>query len=98
MLNSFNIFVALLQIVCSIGAAVCSYLLLNWVQVRLLLQLDARLSEVEGRVNREIKIRASDASRQSKNWEKELIQRAAEETKPQESSLDLWRRQKFGKA
>lgn len=95
MLNSFNIYVVLLQVVCTIVIAACSYLLLNWVHLRVLLQLEARVSEVEGRVNREIKIRASDASRASRNWEKDLLAKMQTEGSTPKLTLENWRANKF---
>ena len=87
-------FVGFLQIVCTIVVALCSYLALNWGHIKVLLGLDARLSEVEGRVNREIKIRASEASRVNKNWTQEALNQLQEKKTP-ELDLAAWRNSKY---
>lgn len=85
----------LLQIVCGMVGGVCSYLLTNWVQIRLSLGLDYRLSDLEGKVNREVKIRASEASRRNQHWDKELIEKIQMEKPQPNLDLKTWREQKF---
>jgi hypothetical protein len=85
----------LLHIFCGILGGACSYLLLNWVHLRVLLGIDYRVSDLEGRVNREVKIRASEASRTSRNWEKELIDKMAETPEKPKLTLENWRQNKF---
>jgi hypothetical protein len=84
-----------LQIFCGIVGGVCSYLLLNWVHLRVLLGVDYRLSDLEGRVTREVKIRASDASRNSRNWEKELLDKIQVSPEKTPLTLENWRQNKF---
>lgn len=55
-----------------------------------------RLSDLEGRVNREVKIRASQASHRSKNAELDLLQAMqTQPAEPMKPDLKTWRFRKF---
>lgn len=69
----------------------CIYLLVHWSHVRFQLGLDYRLSDLEGRVTREVKIRGLAAADKSKNWEKDFMEKIKVE-KPEETlTLESWK-------
>ncbi len=58
--------VALLLILSGFLAGVVGAFLTKWTLVRFLMELEYRLSDVEGRVSREVKIRANQESQKTK--------------------------------
>ena len=98
-LTIWQITALLLQIICSFAGGVVAYVLLNWAMTRFQLGLEYRLSDLEGRVNREVKIRASEASRGKKGTDQELLDQIKAETVPQGSGMPTlfdWTRSKYG--
>jgi len=95
MIPLWSILSVFLPILCGLGSGVCSYLLLNWTHIKILLSLEARLSEVEGRVNREIKIRAGLTSQQNRKWDQEALDQIQSQKKEPELNLSTWRNQKY---
>lgn len=85
-----HFFVFLLQIVCGIVGGLCSYLVLNWVYRRMTLDHEYRLSDLEGRVNREVKIRAQQASVKSRNLEQDFLTQMKEQPIPEIKPRGLW--------
>lgn len=88
----FDVFLA---IFCGILGGLSSYLLTNWVHLRVSLGLDYRLSDLEARVNREVKVRASEASRSNKHFERDLLEKMQMEKPAPQLSLQSWREAKF---
>lgn len=91
----WGFFAVLLQMVCGFIGGLCSYLLLNWVHTRVLLGLEYRLSDVEGRLTREVKIRASEMSRKAKNLEADALEELQRENVSPKLTLQNWTNQKF---
>ena len=98
-MENWQLFGILLQIVCGIVGGFFSFLLLNWGLARVCLDLRYRLTDLEGKVLREVKIRASEMSRSGKNVERELLKEIAEQNQNQKPALTLesWRASKFQK-
>lgn len=69
----------LLVISCSFVAAVCATLLVHWTLVRLLRELEYRQTDLEGRLLREVKVRAGTVSREKRDTEEKLEQWAQEQ-------------------
>ena len=70
----------------------------NWGLYRMALGFEYRLTDLEGRVTRETKIRASTASRTKKEAEQELLQESlnlVSGQNPATPSLAEWTKQKF---
>lgn len=94
-MENWVFFSILLPIVCSMAVTVCLFLLLNWSVLRVYLGMEYRLSDLEGKVIRETKIRASDMSRSSKNLDRELLERISQENQKPKMTLENWRQSKF---
>lgn len=60
-----------------------STLLIRWTLHRAALDLDYRLSDLEGRVNREVKIRAGVQTANKKKFEEEILEKISQESKAQ---------------
>lgn len=94
-MNSWLFFDVFLPSFCGIVAAASLYLLLNWVHARVLVSLNYRLEDLEGRVLREVKIRASEKSREGKNWDKDLLDKLQTEKPEPPLTMESWRNKKY---
>jgi len=85
----------------SLVAGACGAMLLNWGYRRSALELEYRLSDLEARLNREVKIRAATESHTSPNRGKDLKEWASGQgdvSSPQAlPAMDFksWRKQKM---
>jgi len=85
----------ILAFFCGLAGGCSSYLIIHWAHIRFQRQLEYRVEDLEGRVIREVKIRASEASRKTGSIEKDLLEKINEEKKPEELTLDSWRKKGF---
>jgi hypothetical protein len=94
----WDFFGILLQIGCGVVGGLSSFLLLNWGIYRFQLGLHHRLTEAEGRIERETKIRASEQSRRGRNVEKDLLDQIQNgiQTPPPALTLENWKKTKYG--
>ena len=89
------VFVALF---CGFVGAGIFHAVFNWGLYRMALSFDYRLTDLEGRVTRETKIRASAASKSKKEREEELMEAAHQTLSGQQvmfPNLQQWKQQKF---
>lgn len=91
------VFVALF---CGFVGAGLFHAVFNWGLYRMALTFDYRLTDLEGRVTRETKIRASAASKSKKEKEEELLANAQNVLAGQNPggsmpTLEQWKQQKF---
>lgn len=96
-MENWSLFGVLLQIICGFAGGSIGFLLLNWGLLRVYLGLEYRLSDLEGKVIRETKIRASEMSRSGKSVDREILKEIAEQAGTQKTGLTLenWRKSKF---
>ena len=91
----FTIFVPiLLGLLAGIGGAV----LKNWTMVKFLMELEYRLADCEGRVNRETKKRAQEMSVESRKGSDDLVEWAKDNAgQPNVGNLNFsdWRKSKM---
>ncbi len=79
-------------------AGICGAVLKNWGQTRFLLELEYRLADCEGRVNRETKIRAQEKSVAGRKGSDDLVEWAKENAvQPNVGNLNFadWRKSKM---
>ena len=76
------------------GGGLC-YLAFHWDHIRFQLRLDYRLSDLEGRVSREVKIRAAETHLKRKNLDEELLNAIKTQEKPKELTLSDWTKNAF---
>lgn len=87
-----------LPIILGAIAGGCTALLTNWVQVKFLRELEYRLADCEGRVNRETKIRAQEKSVSARKGSDDLVEWAKENAaQPNVAQMNLadWRKSKM---
>ena len=82
---------------CGFLGGLCCYLVFHWGHLRFQLALEYRLNDLEGRVNRETKIRASEASKKSRNADAELLEQIKDQPVKQPFNLDTWRQKAFSR-
>lgn len=88
----------ILPSVCGALAGACLALLSKWGQTRFLVELEYRITDLEGRVNREVKIRAGAKGVEAKNKADDLVEWAKEQAVPEKavsSNFMDWRRAKM---
>lgn len=89
----------LVLLFCVLGGFAAGYFghtLFSWGMRREMLDLDYRLSDLEGRVSREVKIRAAEKSNRSQSLDKEIIALATQgEPTKNETDLHSWRQKMF---
>lgn len=68
----------------------CSYLVINWAYRRIQLDHEYRLSDLEGRVNREVKIRAQQASVKSRTMEETFLAEMKALPQVEQKPRGLW--------
>lgn len=93
-----TLFYAVLLPFCSgLVAGGLVYLAIHWGHIKFQLGLDYRLSDLEGRVSREVKIRAADTHRDKKTIDQDLLEqiRASKEEAP--DNLASWTKKAFGR-
>lgn len=71
------------------------YLAIHWGHVRFFRMLEYRLEDLETRVIREVKIRASEASRKGTKIEQQLLEDIKQAPPPEELSMKTWREKGF---
>ena len=86
-------YVILLSFVCGVIGGLGVYLVLHWVHMRFQLALEYRLTDLEGRLSREQKIRAVGVHNSKKASDREFLEKVQEEAKNQAPALSLesWR-------
>lgn len=94
-LMGFDFVALFLAFVCGIAGGGLSYLVFHWGHIRFQLGLDYRLSDLEGRVSREVKIRAAEAHQKKVNIDKELLEVIKEAKPQQELTMQSWRDNAF---
>lgn len=94
-MENWAFFALILPIICGFVSGACSFLLLNWGLMRVYLGIEYRLTDLEGKVIRETKIRASEMSRSGKNADRDLIEKIAEQNQKPEMTVEGWRQSKF---
>lgn len=82
---------------CGLAGGCSSYLIIHWSHIRFQRQLEYRVEDLEGRVIREVKIRASEASRKTGSIEKKLLEEINEQKPVEQLTLESWRKKGFGK-
>lgn len=91
-------FAVILPFACGMIGGVCAALLKSWVMIKFLKELEYRLADCEGRVNRETKIRAQEKSVSSRKGTDELVDWAkdnAAQPKVEQLNLTDWRKAKM---
>lgn len=88
-------YAVIVPFLCGISGVALSLLLFRWDSRRFQLDLDYRLSDLEGRVNREVKIRANEASRKDRSIEKELLAQIESQTPKPKMDLQSWTNDKY---
>jgi len=73
------------------------YVLFHWGHTRFQLGLDYRLSDLEGRVSREVKIRAGTDTQSKKKFEQDLLEKIQTVPAEPEITLKSWRDKAFVK-
>lgn len=88
----------LVPFVVGLIAGVCGAVLKSWVYIKFLTDLEYRLAECEGRVNRETKKRAQEMSVTSRKGDDDLVTWAKDNAaRPNVGQLDFakWRKDKM---
>lgn len=78
--TSSYIFAILVPIICGALAGLCAAVLHKWTQTRFLVELEYRLDDIEGRVNREVKIRAGAKGTEARKQTDDLVEWAKDNT------------------
>lgn len=68
----------------------CFYLVVHWGHIRFQLGLEYRLSDLEGRVSREVKIRAAETHSKKKSIEETLLEKISNEAPEPELNMKSW--------
>lgn len=79
-------------------AGLCVALVVKWTLIKFVTELEYRLTDCEGRVNREVKIRAGEKGSAAKNKSDELVDWAkdrAVEGQPGQLNFNDWRKSKM---
>jgi len=79
-----------LPFVFGIVGGLASYLLIHWSHIRFQRQLEYRIEDLEGRVVREVKIRAATEHVRKKNVDADLLERVNLEKKEPEVDMRSW--------
>lgn len=88
-------FAVIVPVISGISGVALSLLLFRWDSRRFQLDLDYRLSDLEGRVNREVKIRANEASRKDRNIEKDLLEQIENAKSQPKMDLQSWTNERY---
>lgn len=88
-------FAGLLAFLAGIVGGGCLYLVVHWGHTRFQLGLEYRLSDLEGRVSREVKIRAADTHTKKKSIEETLLEKISNEPVEPPLNLKSWVQQGF---
>lgn len=95
----YNALIAIrMPILAGFVAGVCGSLMKNWAQTRFLMELEYRLADCEGRVNRETKIRAQEKSVSARKGSDDLVDWAKDNAaQPNVGNLNFadWRKSKM---
>jgi len=86
----WSFYALLLPFVSGIVGGLVSYLLIHWSHIRFQRQLEYRIEDLEGRVVREVKIRAGQEHVRKKNVDADLLERINLEKKEPEVSMSNW--------
>lgn len=94
-----SIFSALiLAIVCGFVGGILAYIGIHWGHVRFQLGLDYRLSDLEGRLQREVKIRAANENQKKITTDRDLLEAIKNAPKKEELTMENWRQRAFTKS
>lgn len=74
-----------------------AYVAVHWGHLRFQLGLDYRLSDLEGRVSREVKIRAADTHQNKKAADTDLLDQIKASKTEQPMTLDVWTKKAFNR-
>ena len=88
-------FAVILAFFCGLAGGCSSYLIIHWGHIRFQRQLEYRVEDLEGRVIREVKIRASEASRKTGSIEKDLLAKINEEKPEEQLTLANWKQKGY---
>lgn len=88
-------YAVLVPFFCGISGTALALMFFRWDSRRFQLDLDYRLSDLEGRVNREVKIRANEASRKDRSIEKELLSQIEQTKSTPKMDLQSWTNAKY---
>lgn len=83
--------------ICGNLGGIAAYIVLNWTQTRVMLGLEYRLSDLEGRVSREVKIRAMTEHKGKQKIEEELLQKIGEQAETPKLTLSSWTKKAFNR-
>lgn len=85
----------LLALFCGFAGGVLAYVAIHWGHIRFQLGLDYRLSDLEGRVAREVKVRAANEHLAKKNTDKDLLEQIKNAPPKEELTMKNWRERAF---
>ena len=88
----FDVFLSFLG---GIAGGCGCYVALHWSHMRFQLGLDYRLSDLEGRVGREVKIRAAETHVRKRAKEEDLFAEIHEQAKQPTVTLESWKQSAF---
>lgn len=80
----------ILVFLCGFLGSGLGYLFFYWSHLRHSLGLEYRLSDLEGRVTREVKIRAAESHQKRKNADLDLLEQIKEQPAKPELNLSSW--------
>jgi len=92
-----NFFAIVLGFFSGAAGGVCLFLIMSWTYKRMVLDHEYRLSDVEGRVNREVKIRAQTMAVKSRNVESDLLSQIKMNQMEEKPSIRNFRMRAFSR-
>lgn len=93
-----DLIVFFMAILCGFMGGVLSYIAIHWGHIRFQLGLDYRLSDLEGRLAREVKIRASTDTQKKASTDRDLLEAIKNAPQKEELTMANWRTRAFTKS